>query len=448
MKKKPLGLGILISLVIGNMIGTGIYILPASLAQFGTISLFAWVFTSIGAIFLALTFANMNKQFPQTGGPYIYCKAAFGDLSGFIVAILYWLCNITSIAGITVASIGYLGFITPKLNANTAFYQPYLALSLELSAVWLFTIINMFGVRAAGTIQILLTIIKIAPLFLIAILGLSHIHLANLTEFKLSSQSDFSDVCNAAAITFWAFIGLESATVPSESSSSSKDIFTATVLGTCVAACIYILCTFVLMGMIPSEQLHNSQFPIAQATIMLFGVKSAIIVTLCAVISGFGSLNVCLLLQGQIVYASARDRYFPQLFLKNAKGETSLPGQVFSSLIISAFLVMTVEPTLLKQFNMIALMAALLTLMTYVGTVLAQIKLLLRDQKLLSQIIYSKAMFISIIAAAYALWMLTNFENRIILISLIIIALAIPMYYLFTSKGNVTITDASPPSYP
>lgn len=428
MRQKALGLPILISLVVGNMIGTGIYLLPASLAEFGTISLVAWIFTSIGAIFLALTFANLNKKFPQSGGPYIYCREAFGDFSGFTVSLMYWLCNLTSIAGIAVAAVGYLGFITPKLNANTSVYQPYFALTIELGAVWFFTFVNMIGVRTAGTLQIFLTIIKIAPLIIISILGLSHVELHNLKEFSLSPQSDVSAISSAAALTFWAFIGLESATVPSESSSSSNDIFKATMFGAVIVALIYIFCTFVLMGMIPSDQLQNSQFPIAQAAIMLFGPKSAFVIALCAVISGFGAMNVCLLLQGQILYAGARDNYFPKFFSKYSKNKSSLSGQIFSSIIISAFLIMTIRPTLLKQFNNIALLAALLTLITYFVTTLAQIKLLVSGKKPLNKILFNKSMLISIIAAAYAFWMLTNFENKILFICAAIIVLCIPIY--------------------
>lgn len=118
MDKKALNLPILISLVVGNMIGTGIYVLPASLAEYGTLSLLAWLYTSLGAIFLALTFANLSKRFPKTGGPYVYCKQAYGKLAGFIVAYTYWVSNLVSIAGIAVASVGYLGFITPVLNAE------------------------------------------------------------------------------------------------------------------------------------------------------------------------------------------------------------------------------------------------------------------------------------------------------------------------------------------
>lgn len=439
-KSKTLGLPILISLVVGNMIGTGIYVLPAVLAEFGTISLLAWIFTSIGAIFLALTFANLNKEYPQTGGPYVYCKEAFGKLSGFIIAYMYWICNLISIAGIAVASVGYLGFITPMLNGNTVYYHPYLALSIQLGAVWFFTLINIIGVHTAGVVQVVLTVIKVTPLLVISILGLRYIHLGNLMEFTLGPESDFSAISGAAAITFFAFIGLESATVPSESARSPRDIFKATVYGTSIAAGIYILTTFVLMGMFPSDHLQNSQFPIAQAGTVLFGPAAAVLIAFCAVISGFAALNGCVLVQGQIVYAAARDQYFPRMFAKLSKRGAPVAGQLFSGLIISAFLIATVKPTLLAQFNNIALLAALVTLVTYIATTLAQIKLLLRDQKPLRVILFSKSMVIALIAAAYGFWMLTNFESKIICIVAAIFLLCFPLYLIVCRKKYSAMT--------
>lgn len=429
MPKQSLGLPILISLVVGNMIGTGIYILPSSLAEYGTISLFSWPLTSLGAIFLALTLGQLNRSYPQTGGPYIYCRAAFGNLVGFVIAYLYWICNLASIAGIAVASVGYLGFITPLLNANTAQYQPYFALCIELCAVWFFICINMLGVRTAGILQLFLTVIKIAPLLLISLLGIKYIHLSNLMEFSTTPQSDFSAINGAAAMTLWAFVGLESATVPSENAKNTNTVFKATIIGTLIVAFIYILSTFVLMGMIPGSQLKSSQFPFAQAATLLFGPQAAILIALCAVISGFGTLNVTVLVQGQLVYAAARDQYMPR-FLQKLYANYPIIGQIFSGILVSFFLILTVEPTLIKQFNAIALLTAFVTLITYFVTTLAQIRLLLATSTDLKNLYRNRSMLIAVVAFCYALWMLTNFDQKIIYLCLALIAFFISLYLM------------------
>lgn len=434
MDKKALNLPILISIVVGNMIGTGIYVLPASLAQYGTISILSWVYTSIGALFLALTFANLNKRIPKTGGPYIYCREAFGKPIGFTVAYTYWISNLASISGIAVASIGYLGFITPSLNGNSPAYSPYLALSLEIGAVWLFTLINIIGLHTAGVVQLILTIIKVTPLLLVTLIGIGSIHAVNLGQFTVGNESNFTAVSNAAALTFWAFIGLESATVPAENTQGSRDIYKATLSGPIIASLIYILSTIVLMGMIPVAQLKNSQFPFAEAATMLFGPYGAVVLAVCAVISGLGALNVCILVQGQIVFAAARDHLFPRAFAKLTKHDVPVAGHILSSCLISLLLILTVQPNLLAQFNNIILLAALLTLTTYFVTTLSQLKFLWEEKISVFQMLFSKTTLVSLFAALYAIWMISSLDIKIIGIGLTLILFCMPIYFFFIRK--------------
>lgn len=434
MDKKALNLPILTSLVVGNMIGTGIYVLPASLAPYGTMSLLAWIYTSIGSIFLAITLAHLNKRFPKTGGPYIFCREAFGRLVGFIIGYTYWFSVMASIAGIAVASVGYLGFISPTLNANSPEYNSYYALGLDLLIVWIFTLINIIGIHAAGVVQLILTILKIAPLILIVLVGLPHVHLDYFTQVTLTDQTYFGALGSAAALTFWAFVGLESATLPAENTKGPKDIYKATVFGTIITAVIYISSTFVLMGMIPNAQLKVSQFPFAEAGAMLFGQKAALIVVICAIISGLGALNGCVLTQAQIVFAAARDHLFPKAFKKLSKHDVPVAGQLLSSTLISLLLIMTVEPTMLKQFNNIALLTALLTLITYLACTFAELKFLLQSRTSLFHIFYSKSFLIVILASAYSIWTISSIEKAIIRVTFILLLLLIPVYFIAFRK--------------
>lgn len=428
MDKKALTLPILVSLVVGNMIGTGIYILPASLASFGYYSLIAWGCTALGALFLALTFAHLSKRFPQTGGPITYCQAAFGHLPGFLVANIYWASNLVSIAALVISSVGYLGYLTPWLDSNNPLYQPWMSLAIELGFVWLFAIINIIGVHTAGVTQLYLTIIKILPLVLISLIGLHSVHLLNFTLPPLASSgtsSSFSQLAAAAGLTFWAFIGLESATVPSENTEGYATIFKATVYGTLITAGVYILSSFVLQGMISPAKLQSSQFPFAEAAIMLFGKPAAFIIAFCAFISGIGALNGCILLQGQIVYAAARDHYFPKAFSRLSKHDVPIAGQLFSTGVISALLLVTMQHSLLKQFDHVALLAVLLTLITYLFTTLASLKFVVKDKLGLS-----KAMLIPGIALAYSGWMIASFGKVYLLTAIGLTLFILPFYFL------------------
>lgn len=434
MNNKALDLPILISLVLGNMIGTGIYVLPASLAEYGTSSLLSWFYTSLGAIFLALTFAHLNKRFPKTGGPYVYCKEAFGRLPSFVVAYTYWSSNLVSIAGIAVTSIGYLGFLLPALDANTHSYHPYMTLILEISFIWLFTLINIIDIHIAGKTQLILTIIKIIPLAAVTLIGVSRIHFQNYTQFTLGSESHFTAISSAAALTFWAFIGLETATIPAEHTDGHQDIYKATVYGTIITSFIYVCSTFVLMGMIPASQLKNSQFPFAAAGTLLFGSYAATLIAICAFISGLGALNACIFIQGQLVFAAARDQLFPKMFATLSKQDAPVAGQILSSVIVSLFLILTIQPTLLKQFNNIALLAALLTLITYFITTLAEIKFLFINKLPLHHILFSKSFLITFLAAFYSAWMISSFNHYILLMGITVLLICIPIYFFTVRK--------------
>jgi APA family basic amino acid/polyamine antiporter len=445
MDKKALSLPLLISLVVGNMIGTGIYVLPAALAQYGTLSILSWGITSLGALFLALTFANLSKRFPKTGGPYVYCKEAFGRVIGFLVAYLYWISNLVSIAGITVSSVSYLGFIYPSFNFNTADYNFYYVLMTELSLIWVFTFINIIGIHTAGVVQLCLTIIKMTPLILVIVVGFGHIHLNNLTQFTINQPANLSTISAAAALTFWAFIGLEAATIPAENTQGYRDIFKATVYGTLIVALIYILCTFVLMGMIPVTQLKNSSFPFAEAGILLFGPNAALLIAMCAVISGIGALNVCILIQGQIVFAAARDHLFPKQFATLTKHDVPIWGQLLSSALVTLFLIMTMQPSILKQFDHIALLAALLTLATYFITTLAEIKFIVTSQiekkvtskKSLRKMLLNKPITFAFLAGIYSIWMISSLECHVIIMGILMVLCCIPISFFIIKKDTV-----------
>lgn len=427
MDRKALSFPILLSMVIGNMVGTGIYVLPATLARFGNYAILAWIFTSIGAMFFALTIAALNKRLPKTGGLYVFCRQAYGRLAGFIVGYLYWISNLVSIAGIAVSSITYLGFLYPVLDSNSASYNHYMTLAIELGIVWLFTLINIVGLHLAGVIQIFLTVIKIIPLLLISLLGLGFIHFDHFTHVPATSSA-LQSIGSAAALTFWAYIGIESATVPAENTRGWRDIYRATIYGTAIASFIYILSTFVLMGMIPNDTLQHSQFPFADAANIIFGHQSAAIIALCAIISGLGALNVTILVQGQIVFAAARDKLFPAMFSKLSKGDVPVAGQLLSSSLVSVLLFITMQPQLLGQFESIATLAALFTLLAYFGAALAELKFLYQDFGMSTKLLFNKATFIATVAVAYCAWMISVFNYAFLLAAFVSIVLCMLMY--------------------
>src|SRR5690242_17046742 len=210
--KRSLGLWMATALVIGNMVGSGVFGLPASLASTGPISLLSWIFTGAGAILLALVFANLGRAYPETGGPYAYARRAFGDFAGFWTAWGYWIAAWAGNAAIATIFVSYASVFWPSLGTDNV-----LAFTLGLSVIWVLTLANCAGARESGIIQLVTTVLKFVPLLLIGLIGLFYMHSANFTPFDpnhVTLVGHWHAISFAATLTLWAFLGLESATVP------------------------------------------------------------------------------------------------------------------------------------------------------------------------------------------------------------------------------------------
>lgn len=380
--KKPLGFWISTSLVTGNIIGSGIFLLPASLAAYGSISLFSWVFSTIGALLLAIVFSNLNRQIPHTGGAFLYAHHVYGDFIGFATAASYWFSWCVGNASMAVALIGFLGFFWPACEEHNIHYSPVIALAVKIGIIWLMTIINILGIRLAGKVQLITTILKVIPLILIAVIGIFKVKWANLIGYyNISGQSNFSAFVGAATLTLYAFIGLESAIIPADEITSSKVIAKATLIGTLFCAVIYILDTLVIFGLFPASILKNSTAPFSDAATYLFGSTGGTLIAVCAIISIVGAINGSILIQVQDAMAAADYGLFPKVFSKRGRFNTATRGFIISALIMTILLLFTAYQALLKQFNSLVLLTTLSMLIPYFVSATGELMLLLKNSE-------------------------------------------------------------------
>lgn len=435
---RSLGLWMLTALVAGNMIGSGIFLLPASLASFGTISLFSWVFTSVGALLIALVFAKLSSIFPRTGGPYAYCREAYGNFVGFQMAYNYWIALWVGNAAIAVALAGYLAVFVPALQ-----HSRVLSFFVSAGAVWLMTLINVVGVRQAGIFQLITTVLKLLPLLLIASLGLLFIEPHNLTtSFNITGKSNFSAITGAATLTLWAFVGLESATVPAGSvTNPQRTIPRATIYGTLLAAAVYILSSLAVMGVIPVAQLQHSTAPYADAARIMFGPMGSLLVALGAVISCLGALNGWILLQGQVPLAAARDGLFPKVFSRLSKGQSPIFGLVFTSILVTILLLLTLEESLVKQFTFIILLATLSTLIPYFFTTIAELLIFIRDRENFNGKRLAGSSVIAILAAIYSFWTIIGSGEDTVFYGMLLFFTSVPVYAWMKYTTQRTIAN-------
>ncbi len=424
METKKLGFWMVTALVVGNMVGSGIFLLPASLGSFGGISIVGWVVSAGGAVLMALVFSRLSRLVRKSGGPYTFTREGFGDFPGFLVAWGYWISIWTTNAAIAVAFVSYMTLFWPALGANAV-----LAAGFGLVTIWGLTWVNVLGVHTAGIVQLVTTVLKIIPLVVIATLGLAYVNVSNFVPFNASDQSPFSAVTATVALTLWAFLGLESGTTPSEHvHDPERTIPRATILGTLGVATLYILGTVAVMGVIPPSELATSNTPFADAAGAMWGSWAAYAVGAGAVVSCFGALNGWLMLQGQIPLAAARDGLFPQAFARISKFDTPAFGLVFSSILSSILLVMNYNKGLVEQFTFIILLATLETLVAYVFCSLSEIMMVVKGSKRVEGGSFTGLAILSIAAFAYSLWAIAGAGPEIVYWGFLLLMSGVPVY--------------------
>jgi len=413
--KRSIGFWTAVALVMGNMIGSGVFLLPASLAPYGGLAFGGWLISAGGAVALALVFARLARANPAAGGIYAYSRAAFGDLAGFLVGWGYWTAVWVGCAALAIALVGYLQVLVPALVR-----EPLLATAVEIGAVWVLTFVNLRGVGSAGRVQVVTTALKILPLLVIGIAGLLVLNPSHFTmpaSVTSGGASILGTLMGAATLTMWALMGLETATIPADSvETPERTIPRATVIGTVLTAAIYIVSTAGVMGVLSPDVLSHSTAPFADAARRFFGDTGALIVAAGGVISCFGALNGWILIQGQLPMAVAKDGLFPKVFGRlSPSGAPAFPliaGSVLSSLLIAA----NSSRGLVSLFTFAITLSTLSTLVPYVFCSLALMK-------------HGRVSVAAVVALLFSLFAIAGAGTEVIYYGVAFWAAGLPMYF-------------------
>jgi basic amino acid/polyamine antiporter, APA family len=232
---RQLGFAVALALVVGNMIGSGIFLLPANLAPFGVNAIIGWLFTIAGSICIAAVFAMLARAMPQAAGPYDYVRTALGEPPAFFVMWAYWIAAWVTNAAISIAAVSYLSSLAPAAFAHTG-----VAALAAIGFVILFTAVVLSGARAAGNVQVVTSVLKVLPLIAAVVIALLVFggggHAAPATPAAVS----FNGVSGAAALTLWAMLGFECAAIPAQRvRDPERNIPRATIIGTLLVGVIY-----------------------------------------------------------------------------------------------------------------------------------------------------------------------------------------------------------------
>jgi len=407
------------------MIGVGIFVLPAILASYGSISILGWLFTAGGALLLAKIFSNLSKiVVSKSGGPYVYSKEGFGDFVGFFVAWGYWIACWVSNGAIAIAIIGAFSFFFPVLSEN-----PIYSVSLGLFFIWFFTWINSRGIKESGRVQLITTIIKILPLLFIIFIGIFFFKFENFPSFNLTGENDFTTLSSVAAITLYAFLGIECATIPAaDIKNPAKNVPRATMLGTLIVTFLYIMGTIVLFGIVPIETLQSSPAPFAEAAEAMGGKYGGYFVAIGVIISGLGVLNGWILVTGQISKATAADNLFPRIFKKENKRGAPVMGFIIGGALSSIVMLMNYTEGLVDQFEFIGKLTVLTALIPYLFAAAAYALIVFeRRLKIKSKV---KIVILSSLGFLYSLWAIYGSGQETVFYGFLLLLLGIPVYVL------------------
>lgn len=420
--KRDLSFFDLTNIVVGSIIGSDIYIASAITAGLvGPFSIVVWIVAAILATLLALIFAYSSYYVPKVGGPFAYVSKAFDDFYGFLAGWSMWIAEILALPVFAITFANYLQYFI-KLD----FLQQILVKGLFLLAL---TLVNIIGVRAAGKVNDVLTLVKLFPLFLLIILGLASFAyrpslLDNYTPLLPLGLGNFG---TALVLVFWAYVGFELGTLPaSEVKNPKKTIPKAIITGMVIVTLFYLATNFVIFGTVNWTELTKTSIPLVLVGSAILGTIGAVIMSLGALVSVSGSDETGTLSTARLSYAMSIDGLFPKIFSKiHSKYKTPYAALLIQGII--AF-VLSIYSDIGKLISFSVFNLAFSFLLTSLAFIILKKG---KEKKLHGQNILP---WIGIAICLYLLYSTSMFDK---ILGSIVILLGIPLYIFFSPKADI-----------
>jgi arginine:agmatine antiporter len=412
-------------LVAGNMIGTGVFLLPVNLASVGGIAVFGWIIATAGAAALGLVFAKLGELEPKEGGPYAYARDFLGPYVGFQTNYIYWFGNWIGNIAIAIAAVGYLAEFFPSIS------QPPASVVATAGVIWVLTLANILGPRVVGALETWTMSLALIPILAVAILGWFWFDGDTFrASWNVSGGSDAHAISRAASMALWAYMGIESAAVSAGVIENPKrNIPLATLIGLALSAVVYVLSSTVIMGLLPNEELRRSHAPFAEAARIAIGTPGVVVVAICAVLKSVGSLGGWMLLVGQSAKAAADDGMFPQVFARLNRHGVPGVGLVIVGVLMTIVLFATMSPTIADQFSRIIDLAVILIVIPYIYSAVAVVKLVFDHN--LPRRTFQTYKWIAIAAVIYCLWAVIGGDPSTVVNAMVALLLSVPLYLFF-----------------
>ncbi len=463
MQNRQWGFWMLAAFVVGNMVGSGIFMLPSSLANTASplgVTL-AWLLTGLGVLAIALVFGTLSVRRPElTAGPQSYARAMFrstraGNVAGFSMIWGYWVANWSGNVAIITTLAGYLSTFFPIMKDETVLFTigsfpvqlGRLATFLVCTALlWGIHLILVRGLNGAGKLNFFATATKVIGFLLFIVAALFAFDKTNLLPFyapvtdKDGGVHLLGDQINLAALsTLWAFVGIESAVVLSGRARSQRDVKWATICGLLIAVGFYMGITMLTMGVLPQDALKASDKPLVDALSRIIGDSGATLMALLAVASLLGATIGWILLSAEVPYQGAVSGTFPRYFGKVNKHGSPTSSLLTTNLMSQAFIFSTISGTIAEAFTFVTTVATLAYLIPYFVSAVYQTKLVLTGETYGNQTgSRLKDGVIGLLALIYSAWVIksgtSDVKTFILGVGLFLVGFAI--YPLFQQKSQ------------
>jgi APA family basic amino acid/polyamine antiporter len=449
--EKRFGITTATALIVGSIIGVGIFNLPTSLASYGPITLVSMGLTTVGALALALLFASLSRRLPADGGPYAYARAAFGNRLGFANAWSYW---ITAWAGNAAIAVGWVLYVEEFVNTG---HKRGFSILLVLIGLWLPAIINLSGLKNMGAVQVGTTILKFAAVLFMATVGLFFIDTANFTPWNVSGEGAISAIGGGMAIALFSYLGIETAAVAAgKVKDPDRNIPRSTVFGTVATAVVYMLSLTAVFGILSTTALADSTAPFSDAANVIFGgAWAGDVMSVAVIVSGLGALVGWTMICAEMPLAAAKDGLFPARFKRMNAAEVPAFGIVASTTLASIAMVINyLGSNGATVFTTLVLMTGITAAIPYGFSALAQIKWRWIDHKQVETPRFARDMVVAVLSVVFSvlfIWYSRNTGHSFFvywapfLMAGAALLLGVPVYR--RQQGAMTEPAAVPP-YP
>jgi len=440
---RQIGFWTCIALVIGNTIGTGIFLIPAALAPFGWNALYGWGITIGGALCIAYVFATLARLRPQAAGPYDYISGAFGPMAAFFVMWSYWISQWVTNAALGIGLISYMTPFAPEFFARPA-VGPLCAIAIVI----LMTGVALRGVRASGSVQIATTILKIIPLLaviLVAALVLGSGDSSAATTANVASMPvGPAAIAGAAALALWPMQGFECGTVPAgRVINPGRTIARATMTGTLIVGVLYVLVTLAVFLMLPSDIAAKSPAPLADLMSRVWGSNAGKLIAAFAGISALGALNGWVLLQAEVQLVLAERGVFPKVFSRVNKAGMPVYAQLLGCTLSVILIALNLSGGMIQIYSFIILLATVAVLVLYLAGTITMLALIKRGQAKGGLITGAAA-----IGMIYAIWTFYGAGAQATAWGAALLATGVPVYFIMRSRGGSSHPAEASPAAP